>query len=330
MTPSGRPVDAGMVTIARPLSGTPYPWEGSEWQHYCTALLYLHHGGLYQPIPDQDRGDGGLEGFSTDGRGCGYQCHAPKAHYGIAERRDQQVRKIKRTVQTLIANRDLLAKLIGDYVILEVRFLFPLCESRELVAEVRAQETKLRRAAAQHNIAWLGGSVVISAHQADELLASEIAALEQTAAAHARLPIVAVEEDEIDEHLRAAADELTAAAAKLRERFGEQAVPELLRVVLSDHLIGTELAAHLAGHNPQTHEDYERVVEERRTRIRRESLEGATATRTLTQLGDELSDAIIASVPGIHRDDARTLAQGVVAAWLIECPLQFGRVEVAA
>lgn len=308
---------------------TYYAWEGREWQDYCTQLLYLHHDGRYQPIPDQDRGDGGLEGFSTDGSGCGYQCHAPKAHYGIVERRTQQLRKIKRTVAALIDNRDLLATLVGGHVIREVRFLFPVCESRELVKEVRAQEAKLNAACAEQSIAWLAASVVLSIHQADELLASEIAELVRTGASHARLPAVALEDDDVDRHLKAAADELKGASGKLSERFGEDSVGELLRIVLADHLVGKQLDSHLAGHNPQIHEEYARLVAERRSRIQRQSLEGTTAARTLTQLGDELTTAILDSVPGLHRDDARSLAHGTVADWLIECPLSFGATGAA-
>jgi hypothetical protein len=306
------------------VASTSYPWEGREWQDYCTQLLYLHHDARYQPIPDQDRGDGGLEGFSTDGTGCGYQCHAPKAHYGIVERRTQQVAKIKGSVGKLIDNRVLLGRLVGTHVIREVRFLFPVCESRELVAVVREQEARLIAAVAEHEIAWLSADVVISAHQGDELLAAEMAKLERAGASHARLPAVTVPDDEVDRHLEAAAAELTGAAAKLRERFGDGRVPRLLRVALADHLVGKELAAHLESHNPQTHEDYARVMAERRTRVQRESLEGATADRTLTDLGDELTAAITESVAGLHTEDARHLAQGVIADWLIECPLSFG------
>lgn len=312
------------------MAATSYPWEGTEWQDYCTQLLYLHHDGRYQPIPDQDRGDGGLEGFSTDGKGCGYQCHAPKSHYGIAERRNQQVAKVKRTVTRLIENRVALGTLVGTHVIRQVRFLFPLCESRELVVEVRDQEALLREAVPVHSITWLSDEVVVSVHQGDELLAREMAALEQAGAEHARLPAVTVADAEVDRHLEEAATALIDATQKLRKRFGEANVAQLLRVVLADHLLGSELDAHLESHNPQTHEAYARVVAERRTRVQRESLEGATTQRTLTNLGDELAQTIADSVAGLHRDDAMCLAQGVIADWLIECPLSFTVVEAGS
>jgi hypothetical protein len=305
-------------------------WDGREWQDYCTQLLYLHHDGQYQPIPDEDGGDGGLEGFSTDGTGCAYQCHAPKSTYGIAERRDRQITKIKGTVKKLIDNRNLLAGLIGPHTVCDVRFLFPACESRELVEEVRTQEARLRAAVAEQGIAWLAADVTVSAHQGSELLSVETARLARAGAAHARLPPVEVGDDEIDAHLKAAAEELTGAHAKLVGRFGLDAAPQLMRTVLKDHLAGKELAAHLSATNPTIHEEYERLVAERRDRIFRESLEGSTVSQTLTQVSDELAEAIVTSVPGVHHDDGHKLAQSAVADWLIECPLRFGPQAVPA
>lgn len=305
-----------------------YPWGGEEWQDYCTVLLYLHHRGSYQPIPDADRGDRGLEGYSTDGKGCAYQCHAAKPHYGITERRTTQVKKIKDTVRTLIKNRDNITALVGDHMVQDLRFLFPLCESKELVEVVRQQERLLRDAAVEHDIPWLSQEVVISVHQGDELLVAEMAQLERIGAQHARLPDVTLSEDEVDQHLEQAASELTGANEKLRRRFGEQRVAALLRVVLEDHLKGQELEGHLAQHSPQIHEEYTRVVAERRQRIQRESIEGTTMKRTLTELGDELAKVISDSVAGLHTGDGQRLAEGTIADWLIECPLDFTGTEV--
>jgi hypothetical protein len=97
-----------------------------------------------------------------------------------------------------------------------------------------------------------------------------------------------------------------------------------MRSVLKDHLAGKQLAAHLSSTNPAIHEEYQRLVADRRDRIFRESLEGSTEGKTLTRISDELAVAIVASVPGVHKDDADKLAQGAVADWLLECPLGFG------
>ena len=189
---------------------------------------------------------------------------------------------------------------------------------------MREQETRLRGAITKYGISWLVVDVIVSAHQGEELLSVEAAELARTGAAHARLPPVTVEDDKIDEHLKAAAAELTGANGKLVGRFGLDAAPLLMRSVLKDHLAGKQLAAHLASTNPAIHEEYQRLVANRRDRIFRESLEGSTEGKTLTRISDELAVAIVASVPGVHEDDADKLAQGAVADWLLECPLGFG------
>src|SRR3954451_10423479 len=100
-------------------------WDGDSWEAYCNELLALHHSNAYQVIPAADRGDCGLEGHSTDGSGCGYQCYAPDSEIGIRDRRSRQVDKITATVNTLISQRERLTRVLGDYTIKRLIFLFP-------------------------------------------------------------------------------------------------------------------------------------------------------------------------------------------------------------
>ena len=44
-----------------------WPVGGDEWQEYCEQLFALKHPGSYARMPDEDRGDLGIEGYSTDG-----------------------------------------------------------------------------------------------------------------------------------------------------------------------------------------------------------------------------------------------------------------------
>src|SRR3954447_7298914 len=92
-------------------------WDGDSWEAYCNELLALHHPDAYQVIPAADRGDCGLEGHSTDGAGCGYQCYAADPEINIRDRRSRQIDKITDTVGTLIGQRDRLGRVLGRHII---------------------------------------------------------------------------------------------------------------------------------------------------------------------------------------------------------------------
>lgn len=297
-----------------------YQWDGDDWQAFCEELLLLHHGGLYQPIPDKDQGDGGLEGHAVDGSGKAYQCFAPDGSVGIAERRRRQVLKIKQTVAALIDHRDRLAKIIGTHVVRDLVFLFPRHDSKEVNAAAREQEAVLRKAVSDHSMTWLDPQVTITVHTPDALLAAEIAELERTGARLARLPEVELEDAD---YASAVADELTSAREKLERRFGPDIGPELLSLILDDHLVGKRLEQFLADERPYINEDYERVKVQQRRRVERDSKQGLTAQSDLTTLVDQLQKAVRDAVAGLDDVDATRLAEGAVGSWLLECPLDF-------
>jgi hypothetical protein len=59
---------------------------GEEWQELCIRVLHEHHPGPeLVEVPDDDRGDAGLEVFSLSGNA--YQCYAPEGEPLTASQR---------------------------------------------------------------------------------------------------------------------------------------------------------------------------------------------------------------------------------------------------
>src|SRR5260370_20294099 len=117
-------------------------WHPDEWQEHCNALLRLHYGWEYQTVPDKDRGDLGMEGFSRDG--CAYQCYA--AEPGLTTTQLYQRQRDKMTVDLgkLMVNDVAICDLLGDIRIRRWVFLVPVFDSRELVRHAASKANELR------------------------------------------------------------------------------------------------------------------------------------------------------------------------------------------
>jgi hypothetical protein len=307
------------------LRGEPF-WDGDSWQEYCDELLTLHHPDAYQAIPAADRGDCGLEGHSTDGQGCGYQCYAPDEAIDIATRRKRQIRKVTETVDTLIAQRDRLDRVLGRHRIQRLIFLFPRHDSAEVNAHLRKQEGVLREAVSEFSIGSIAQDVVLAAWSVPPYLKAEKEELDRVGAARTHLPSVSVNAEDVESFRREAAEQLVGTLQKLERRFGETRAPDVLDLALEDKLVGDEQERFLE-QRPSSYERYQRLKKQERNAITRMTAEGGTSDLTLGKLGERIGGEIGSQVPGIDSVDVATLAAGVVSSWLIECPLDFPEVE---
>lgn len=73
---------------------------GDDWQKFVVRLLYSRYGSNLIEVPDQHKGDHGIEAFTTDG--CAYQCYAPEGDVGpaiIAERHKIKITNDGRTAR---------------------------------------------------------------------------------------------------------------------------------------------------------------------------------------------------------------------------------------
>lgn len=109
------------------MADTVRDWDPNEWQDWVKQLLYAHYGHKhYQPVPDTDGGDYGIEGFSQDG--CAYQCYAAEEPVGTEELYEKQRNKINEDLKKFVHNQQPLAKLFGALKIERWVFVVPRYE----------------------------------------------------------------------------------------------------------------------------------------------------------------------------------------------------------
>lgn len=309
------------------MSGGYYIWSGDDWQTYCDGLFRERHGSTgYVRVPDRDRGDLGLEGYTIDSTQTIYQCYATEA-VDVGKRYEKQRDKITKDLAKLAAKPDRVAVLLGDHVIKYWVLMVPQHDSKELVIHARAKEQEMRGLSlpfldpdftvliwtdedfAQERVALdqAGvGTVVPAQPLSPETVAASVSVIKDAAA-----PQV----EEMDRKLRRAG--VAANVTDVRERL-------LRRVVEADNI-----REHLRRDFPTTSERVltELDIEERAIIEERDfnQLHGGSVTAVRKRFNERLSKA----VPAIGADQASQLAHGAVGRWLLECPLDFPDANVS-
>ncbi|MBN8646758.1 MAG: hypothetical protein J0L55_02300 [Caulobacterales bacterium] len=85
-------------------------YDGTPWENYCHKLLHIKHGGKYQPIEENDGGDGGLDGWVFSD-GIAYQMYGMEF---LNKNRHKSIRsKIYLDLNKLKKNKILIEKLLS-------------------------------------------------------------------------------------------------------------------------------------------------------------------------------------------------------------------------
>ena len=298
-------------------------WSGDDWQEYCERLFNERHAPAgYQRVPDKDRGDLGLEGFSLDGEGCAYQCYASEAT-GVGERYVAQRDKMSADLRKLLRRADRVAELLGEHRIRRWIFMVPIHDSKELVIHARRKEAELRAA----NLDFLAPDFVIVI-QTEADFPRERALLASAGAAV--IGLIALEDGPVavDQLRRNEADQVRLMDDKLARAIpaAETAIDvreRMLRAAVDEG----NIRDHLRRTHPEIHEAVERKLAARRREVENERDFGQLHRGSIGQVKRQLEDALANDVPAVGVDHAERLASGTIARWLMECPLDFPEVS---
>lgn len=116
---------------------------GEEWQQWANQLLTRRYGPAeYQKVPDNDKGDAGIEGFTlTDGHA--YQAYGCEEPVSTAKRYENQRDKITQDLNKFVRNNKALTRIFGDVKITRWVLFVPHFDSKELVAHAATKTTEV-------------------------------------------------------------------------------------------------------------------------------------------------------------------------------------------
>ena len=299
--------------------------QGDAWQEWANQLLTLHYGPTeYQRVPDKDKGDAGLEGF-TISDGHAYQSYGCVEPLSTQQRYEKQRIKMTRDINKFIGNNVTLSRLLGTTKVTRWILFVPFCDSKELVAHAATKTSEVKAA----NLAYVDDDFRVKVSDEDDfkveretLLSISEDTLQLTVGAATPKAIADWTADNDD-----LVNVLDGKIAKLPRFTTENQRLNFRNQVLKWFMEGQEMLANLRTY-PST---YERVVQAKSHRenyLASLSLNVATPAEQFRLALQQLLDTYREQVKEMSRLSAESLAHEALADWLIRCPLDF--TEVAA
>lgn len=295
---------------------------GDEWQEWATQLLTRRYGPTeYQKVPDNQKGDAGIEGFSRCGHA--YQCYSCQEPIGSKARYEAQRDKLTEDIGKFINNKTKLTPIFGTLKVTRWVLFVPFFDSKDLVSHAAKKTTEV----IGENLAYVeqGFQVVICDEdqfrvERDILLQARDESL-KLSCTDATATQIQEWSDGNDELVRKLDDKLrrlnTLKTPDARGVFREK--------ILSWYLEGQELLTHLRNY-PQTHEKVIAAKAHREKGLTVASLthEG-TAAELLNCTLRELKDDLRSTAKELSAASAESLTREAVSDWLLRCPLDFPR-----
>lgn len=294
-------------------------YDGNAWQKLACELLILKYGvGGFQKVPDQHSGDWGIEGFSM--AGDAFQCYSPKKAHPTAHQAALQIKKIKDDIQKFIDNEDELATLVPEGRYQRWFFLTTVFESK-LLPQVCTEMSAKVIDECDH----VTDDFRVIVHDADEFFMNEIPQYVTLGRNLIRLQVPDIPGEAIEDHVQNS-DHFQVISGKLTTaNVAAHNVPKLANAYIKDFLIWKTMMGDIRSSAPDLFELIERkVTSVEQDVIKKYQLNtDMTANEIqeeLTSLKKDLIHEVNALIDSTTIDH---LSRGVVADWLIRCPISF-------
>jgi hypothetical protein len=293
---------------------------GEEWQRWANKLLTTHFGASeYQTIPDNDKGDAGLDGFTIT-KGEAFQAYGCEEPVSTQQRYEAQRKKITRDIKKFIDNQAVLQRIFGGVRITRWILFVPHFDSKEIVAHAATKTDEVLGAKLPY--VAIGFRVIVSqeddfAVARDQLIGAGSRKLTVTGATTS-----AAEQDNWASSHHDLAAKLDLKLKKVPTIASEEQRQAFRKNVLKWHLDGQAIHQALRAYP----EVYEKVV---RTKAMRENglamtlMSEDTAQSILRASMTELREAFEREVHMLSNLDIDSLTYEAVADWLLRCPLDF-------
>lgn len=279
-------------------------WDGDEWEYYARQLLIARYGARYQAVPDRDRGDWGIEGYLAD-EGTVFQCYAPEDPRDLDDHYKKLRSKMTADLTKLLQNRKEIRNAVG----IEIRrwiLLTPDSDTKRILTHAGNKQAEIR--GKNHKELSPEFAIGVQTHRDFETEKRQIET-NRLRLANSEVDLSAgLENQQLLDGLR----------VKLQAM---NPVEDPTPTIVDYYLRGRDLQGRVRSAFPAIGTELEEFVASRERALVVASQLGETDQyESLAALTDELAaqlDDVVALPVGQRLD----LAWGVVADWLIRCPL---------
>lgn len=290
---------------------------GDEWQDLCVRVLHEHHPGpeLIE-VPDDDRGDAGLEAFSLTGHA--YQCYAPEGEPLTTDVRYRKQRdKMTDDVGKFIGNADKIKRLLPPELRISCWVLLvPFINSRRLVEHAARKTSEIRSS----GLAYASSDIVVTAVTLDAFEGAREAVINRQLTKLELPPLDAVDYSHLDDEL---IGRMATKLAMTSQYAEETRRGPLVNRLLANHVAGRARRDHVQDHYSELGDQLETRLSDLEDRlvVQYALEETVPDRRLLTVLRD--TEKTVEEVLNPQAPHSRIIAEGQVADWLMRCPLDF-------
>ena len=299
---------------------------GEDWQNWANKILAVHYGPTeYQQVPDHDRGDAGLEGF-TRGDGHAYQAYGCEEPISTADRYEKQRDKMTKDIGKFIGNQPTLTRIFGTVQITRWVLFVPHCDSKEIVAHASKKTDEVKAT----GLPYVADTFQVCICQQSDFSVAESQLLNSAQrqlhiSAESPTPQRIAEWHEANQGpSQVLADKLlrlpTLQSEDVRTKFHSQ--------VLDWYLKGQEILDGLRAY-PDTFAKVKSAKSHRESFLVTGMVSGLPPQDHLMRSVNDLREALEQEVRELHRFSSESLAYEAVADWLLRCPLDFPEVANA-
>jgi hypothetical protein len=290
---------------------------GNEWQELCVRVLHEHHRGQFVEVADQEDGDAGLEGFSKDD-GCVYQCYAPEnepLESGVRYRKQRD--KMTKDVGKFVDNKEKVKKVLPPgYKVKHWILLVPLVTTKRLLEHSHAQTDRLRAEA----LPYADDDIIVMPHTLRSYERAKNAVIaRQVDRLHLPAPTGADFASTSDPLIQRMAAKLSRtdgfSEATKRSRFIDR--------LLSNFVVGREQRDWVRDHYSELGEELEDQLSDLEARLEVQyPLDQPNPDKLLGSILRD-TEEVVTRILNVRNSQARVVAEGQVAQWLMDCPLDF-------
>jgi hypothetical protein len=300
--------------------GLQYDWDPYDWQMFVLQLVRERHGAsCVQRVPDRDRGDLGIEAYTTDG--CLYQSYAPNFPTTLAQRRDALRAKLSSDIGKLIKNALPLGKILKGVMVQRWVLVVPLFDSKEVLATAEAQRCRVLEA----QIGFVAPEFRVLVHDQEDF-SGEIEMARKRGVRRVRLTVADSTDGQLiawwDEH-----DELAAILLrKLRKAYPlvfEDQLRERALQHIKFYIRFGNLSEQIRETAPDAWDSLKATIATAEQHLVAVGHEGDTARDGLLSELRRVRDNVSKELPGYHPSHLEEISFGVLADWLMRCPLDF-------
>ena len=291
-------------------------WDGTEWEEFALRLVQVRHGAQnVQRVPDNVRGDAGIEFVTTEG--CCYQCYAPAQSADTAKAASAMKRKATRDLTKLKKNASTIEALLGTRKLTRWILLCPFLDDKSVITHIRGKTNAL-----SIPILTFVSDDFHSLIQALPDFESELITL-RSRSLGIPLDIQTPSSEQTSIHFQQVGTQIDAKLERgfphMRTGLRNKRAKEYTRA----HLISADALDQLKYEFPDLWEAYRRTLNTEEIRLQTVGSGSGDTSEQLTKELERLETKLSGALPSLDATTITTLSTGTLATWLIECPLDF-------